>query len=169
MRLTKYANGESTLGSKVLVLSVLGIMLHWMASVAVVAAPLPKQPLATVKEALHAWKHENWTKMYGFMSSADRAKIPIKAFITKQRTLAIVDKLMGYRILDVTVADSNDVFVKLALITRRWRYTTFLPSKTSHLDTTITKWHLINEGKAGWKITFLDKRKPALQRKKENK
>lgn len=159
MRHTKTTNGGGAVGSKKIVLFATALLSLYIVSVALVAAPLARQPLATVKGALDAWEHEDWTKMYDFMSSADKEKTSITAFVAKRRTLAVIEHLTGYKILKVTAIDHNNVIVKVELVMRRGRYTTFLTSKTSHLNTVVTKWHLINEGREGWKITFQHERR----------
>lgn len=120
------------------------------------AQPVPSVSGATavVRQALEAWRHENWPDMYSCMSSADQKSTSVKAFVKRRTDLAVIEKLKRYRIVSVTPLKSGKAVATVELVMSMAPDTKVFPSKSWYTEKSTVTWRLVHEAGGSWRITF---------------
>ncbi len=110
--------------------------------------------VVTVKDALDAWKDEQWPRLYGLLSDRDKKSTTKKAFVEKRRRLAQFAKLADYKIVNVEGKSNDDMFVSMDLMMLESPDTSFYPTQGWRHKTVKTTWHIIRDTRNEWKLTF---------------
>lgn len=124
---------------------VLAFLVIGLVGVAAVAATVPARPVQVVKNTLAAWKHEDWTKMYGFLSARDKKQRSLKQFVRKRQGLAVAERLIDCQVKSTDAVGDNDVFVRIVLVMLKGPDTRVFPSTGWRPTNVTTTWDVIRK------------------------
>lgn len=110
--------------------------------------------VSAVEKMLAAWKHEDWNKMYTFLSASDKKHVLLQDFKKKRQQMSIIENLDNYKINSEREASSTSVFVTVALFFTVNSYQGgYFPSKKSTKDKSVSIWHMVRED-GSWKLSL---------------